>query len=135
MGVYAIRLEPGDRVVSASVVNPSADLLIVTTKGYGKRTPLTAFRTQGRYTKGVLCFKGRNAGVVAEAGVVRPEDQITFITAGGIALRTHAREISQLGRYSRGVTIMDLKPGDEIASMAIMEESDSETEPEAGPEE
>ena len=130
MGVYAIRLEPGDRVVSASIVNPRADLLIVTTKGYGKRTPLSAFRTQGRYTKGVLCFKGRNGGVVAEAGVVRPEDQITFITTGGIALRTHAREISRLGRYSRGVTIMDLKPGDEIASMAIMKESGPESEPE-----
>ena len=60
--------------------------------------------------------------------VVRPEDQITFITAGGIALRTHAREISRLGRATRGVTIMDLKPGDEIASMAIMESSQPESE-------
>ncbi len=124
MGVYAIRLEPGDRVVSACTVDPQADLLTVTTRGYGKRTPLSEFRTQGRYTKGVLCFKGKNAGGIAAAGVVHPEDQITFITAGGIALRTHAREISRLGRATRGVTIMDLKPGDEIASMAVMENSD-----------
>jgi DNA gyrase subunit A len=130
LGVYAIRLEPGDRVVSACIVNPKADLLTVTTKGYGKRTPLSAFRTQGRYTKGVLCFRGKNAGVVAAAGVVHPEDQITFITTGGIALRTHAREISRLGRATRGVKIMDLKPGDEIASMAVMEDNGpaSETE-------
>ena len=128
MGVYAIRLQPGDRVVSACIVDPEADLLTVTTTGYGKRTPLSAFRTQGRYTKGVLCFRGKNAGVIAAAEVVRPEDQITFITAGGIALRTHAREISRLGRATRGVTIMDLKPGDEIASMAIMESSRPESE-------
>ncbi len=120
-GVYAINLAPGDQVVSACIVDPKADLLTVTTKGYGKRTPLSEFRTQGRYTKGVLCFRGKNAGGIAAAGVVHPEDQITFITAGGIALRTHAKEISRLGRATRGVTIMDLKPGDEIASMAVME--------------
>ena len=128
MGVYAIKLGPGDRVVSADVVEPEADLLVVSTKGYGKRTPLTAFRTQGRYTKGVLCFKGKNAGVVAAAGVAHQEDQITFITTGGIALRTDAKEISRLGRVARGVTVMDLKPGDEIASMAIMEDSGAEPE-------
>ena len=129
-GVYAIRLSPGDRVVSACIVDPKADLLTVTTKGYGKRTPLSEFRTQGRYTRGVLCFRGKNAGVITAAGVVHPEDQITFITTGGIALRTHAKEISRLGRATRGVTIMDLKPGDEIASMAVMESDQSATEEE-----
>ena len=131
MGVYAIRLRPGDRLVSASIVDPAADLLTVTTRGYGKRTPLSEFRTQGRYTKGVLCFRGENAGLVAAAGIVHPEDQITFITSGGIALRTRAREISRLGRATRGVRIMDLKPGDEIASMAVMQNREPEEEEEA----
>jgi DNA gyrase subunit A len=131
MGVYAIKLDRGDRVVSACIVDPKADLLTVTTAGYGKRTPLSEFRTQGRYTKGVLCFRGKNAGVIAAAGVVYPEDQITFITAGGIALRTHAKEISRLGRATRGVTIMDLKPGDEIASMAVMESDRPEPDTES----
>ena len=129
-GVYAIKLTPGDRVVGASIVDPEADLLIVTSRGYGKRTSLSAFRTQGRNTKGVLCFKGASEGTVAAAGVVHPEDQITFITSGGIALRTHAREISRLGRYARGVTIMDLKPGDEIASIAVKTNSEPEAEQE-----
>ncbi|MFW6082502.1 MAG: DNA gyrase subunit A [Chloroflexota bacterium] len=130
MGVYGIKLRPSDQVVSVSVVDPEADLLTVTTKGYGKRTPLTEFRTQGRYTRGVLCFRGENAGVIAAAGVVRPEDQITFITAGGIALRTHASGISRLGRATRGVKIMDLKPGDEVASLAILRNSAPEAEEE-----
>jgi DNA gyrase subunit A len=134
-GVYAIRLKPGDHVVSASIVDPQADLLTVTTKGYGKRTPLSAFRTQGRYTRGVLCFKGANAGAIAAAGIVHPEDQITFITTGGIALRTHAREISRMGRATRGVTIMDLKPGDEIASMAVMPNDEPEPDVVPQPEE
>lgn len=122
-GVYAIKLEQGDSVVSACIVDPKADLLTVTTKGYGKRTPLSEFRTQGRYTKGVLCFKGKDAGVITAASVVHPEDQIAFITTGGIALRTYAKEISRMGRATRGVTIMDLRPGDEIASIAILEKS------------
>jgi DNA gyrase subunit A len=113
-------LEPGDHVVSACIVDPKADLLTVTTKGYGKRTPLSQFRVQGRYTKGVLCFKGDNAGTVAAARVVHPDEEITFITAGGIALRTHAHEISRMGRATRGVTVMDLKDGDEIASVATL---------------
>lgn len=120
MGVYAIKLEPGDHVVSACVVDPAADLLIVTTEGYGKRTPLSEFRVQGRYTKGVLCFKGQGVGTVATARVVHSEDEITFITAGGIALRTHAHEISRMSRRTRGVKVMDVKDGDEIASVAVL---------------
>jgi len=132
IGVYAIKLKPGDRVVGASIVDPQADLLIVTSRGYGKRTPLSEFRTQGRYTQGVLCFKSTTPDTIAAAGVVRPEDQITFITGGGIALRTHAREVSRLGRYARGVTLMDLKPGDEIASIAVMRNSESGAEAQVG---
>jgi DNA gyrase subunit A len=130
MGVYAIRLERGDHVVSACVVDPKADLLTVTTKGYGKRTPLSEFRVQGRYTKGVLCFRGREekTGTIATARVVHHQEQITFITAGGIALRTHAQEISRMGRATRGVKVMDLKEGDEIASVAVLGEEAEDTE-------
>jgi DNA gyrase subunit A len=125
-GVYAIKLKPGDRVVSASVVDPQADLLTVTTKGYGKRTPLSEFRLQSRYGKGIMCFRGsrKRAGVIAAAGVVYPDDEVSFITTGGIALRTQADEISQMGRATRGVTVMDLKPGHEVASMAVIRENE-----------
>jgi DNA gyrase subunit A len=130
MGVYAIKLERDDHVVSACVVDPKADLLTATTKGYGKRTPLSEFRVQGRHTKGVLCFRGRGeeAGTIATARVVHPDEELTFITAGGIALRTHAHEISRMGRVTRGVKVMDLKEGDEIASVAVLgdEAEDSE---------
>jgi DNA gyrase subunit A len=130
MGVYAIKLNPGDHVVGACVVDPEADLLTVTTKGYGKRTPLSEFRVQGRYTKGVLCFRGRgdDAGRIATARVVHPDEQLTFITAGGIALRTHAHEISRMSRVTRGVKVMDLKEGDEIASVAVLSEETEDTE-------
>jgi len=128
LGVYAIKLEPGDHVVSASIVDPEADLLTVTTKGYGKRTALSEFRVQSRYGKGVMCFRGNRerAGVLAAAHVVHPDDEVSFITTGGIALRTEVSEISQMGRVTRGVKVMNLKRGDEIASVAVLRDEDEE---------
>ncbi len=122
MGVYAIKLGAGDHIVSACVVEPEADLLVVTTKGYGKRTPLSEFRLQNRYGKGMMCFRGnrKRAGIIASARVVHPEDEVTFITSGGIALRTQVAEISQMGRATRGVKVMNLKRGDEVASVAVL---------------
>lgn len=125
-GVLAIKLEPGDRVVSACVVEPGADLLTVTTQGYSKRTPLSEFRLQRRYGKGVFCFKGEQsrAGILTAARVVHPDDEVAFITTGGITLRTRAEEISQFGRLTRGVKVMDLRDGDEIASMTVLRDEE-----------
>jgi DNA gyrase subunit A len=122
VGVYAIKLDREDRVASASVVDPEAELLTVTTKGYGKRTPLSEFSVKGRYGKGVRCVGGEPArsGVIAAARVVGPDDEITLISAEGQVLRTHVADIPQMGRTARGATLMDLKPGDEVASVAVV---------------
>ncbi|MEA3339766.1 MAG: DNA gyrase subunit A [Chloroflexota bacterium] len=122
MGVYAIKLNSGDHVASASVAEPEADLLVVTTKGYGKRTPLGKFSTKGRYGKGVRCLSGKikQTGVIASARVAHPDDEVTLISVGGIILRTSVSNIPQMGRATRGAKLMDLKPGDEIASVAVV---------------
>ena len=121
-GVYAIKLAPGDYVVSAAVVEPEGDLLVVTTKGYGKRTPLSEFAVKGRYGKGVRCLGGKRefSGAVAAARVVRPEDEIAVISADGMALRTRVANIPQMGRVARGAKLIDLKPGDEAMSVAVV---------------
>jgi DNA gyrase subunit A len=121
-GVHAIRLDPDDYVASASVVEPEAELLTVTTKGYGKRTPLSEFLVKGRYGKGVRCVGGRRgrSGVIAAARVVHPDDEVTLISSGGQVLRTHVADIPQMGRSARGAKMMDLKPGDEVASVAVV---------------
>ena len=127
-GVYAIKLDRDDRVCSACVVEPDAELLVVTTAGYGKRTPLNEFLTKGRYGMGVRCLGGKRsvAGVVAAADVVYPEDEVTFISRDGIVLRTAARDIPQMGRGARGARVMDLKDGDELTSIAVVEAEDEE---------
>nr|HID12570.1 DNA gyrase subunit A [Anaerolineae bacterium] len=121
-GVNAIKLAPGDYVASACVVEPEAELLIVTSKGYAKRTPLSEFPAKGRYGKGVRCLGGKRerTGVIAAARVVRPEDEITLISAGGIVLRTRVADIPQMGRAARGAKVMELKRGEEVASVAVV---------------
>jgi len=97
--------------------------LVVTERGYGKRTPLNEFRTQGRYTRGVRCIGGqpRTRGRVAAARVVQDGDEVTLITADGMILRTPAGAIPRMGRAARGARLMDLKRGDRVASVAVLE--------------
>jgi DNA gyrase subunit A len=123
-GVNAIKLDPDDRVCSAGVVADTAsDLLLVTAGGYGKRTALDEFATKGRYGKGVRCLGGRQeqTGVVSAARVVHPEDEVTLISSGGMVLRASVGDIPQMGRAARGSKVMDLKKGDRIRSVAVIE--------------
>ena len=126
-GVKAIKLALGDRVASVCIVEPEADLLIVTTKGYGKRTSLSEFSVKGRHGKGVRCLGGKRerTGVIAAAHVVRPDDEFTLISAGGMLLRTRVADVPRVGRAARGAKVMDLKRGDKVASVAVVEGNNS----------
>jgi DNA gyrase subunit A len=122
-GVNAIKLASDDRVCSAGVVTDNdADLLVVTTKGYGKRTALSEFAAKGRYGKGVRCLGGRleQTGVISSARVVCSDDEVTLISTSGLVLRTSADDISQMGRSARGSKVMELKKSDEIRSVAVI---------------
>jgi DNA gyrase subunit A len=122
-GVNAIKLASDDRVCSAGVVaDAESELLVVTAKGYGKRTALSEFATKGRYGKGVRCLSGKpeQTGVISTARVVRSGDEITLISTSGMVLRASVDDIPQMGRAARGSKVMDLKKGDEIRSVAVI---------------
>jgi DNA gyrase subunit A len=126
MGVYAIKLGSGDSVASASIVEPEAALLVVTTKGYGKRTPLSKFSVKGRHGQGVRCLGGKlgTSGSIAAARVTYPADEITIISAKGMVLRASASDIPEMGRAARGTRIMALGAQDEVASVAVIRTND-----------
>ena len=107
-------------------VVPDGELLVVTAKGFGKRTLLDQYPTKGRATGGVKTMANRieETGIIATARVVMPEDEVTIITAGGIALRTAVANIARSGRSARGVRVIALQDGDTVASIARIEGGD-----------
>jgi DNA gyrase subunit A len=120
-GVNAIDLAAGDLVASMEVIELGGDLLVVTTGGYGKRSPLTEYPTKGRATGGVVTIDQKSLekiGPVAAARVVQAADDLTIISTGGVILRTQVKAIKQASRATRGVVLIALQAGDSVASLA-----------------
>jgi len=134
-GVKGITLEPGDEVVAAEALPPTAEgdgaptILTVTQNGYGKRTELGEYRVQSRGGKGIITIKTteRNGPVVAAAAVTDAEE-VMLITNGGMLIRMAAKGISVIGRNTQGVRLIALESKDEqVVAVARV----AETSPEA----
>ena len=125
-GVRGIRLLGDDRVVSMGVVYPEAYLLIVTTRGFGKLTPVGEYPRQHRGGGGVRTFKVvEKTGQVIDAKLISRSQQLMIISADGIITRTMVREkdpdkggISVQGRNTQGVTLMRMKGDDTVVAIA-----------------
>ena len=121
-GVIGIRLaRKGDSVVSMSVVEPDADLLVLTETGYGKRVPLTEFRRKHRGGQGVglIALEGRKTGAVAAVQQVTDADEeLLLISAVGQVVRTDTNSINRYSPAARGVIVMRLNEGDRVVGIA-----------------
>ncbi|PLS85795.1 MAG: DNA gyrase subunit A [Actinobacteria bacterium] len=121
-GVKGITLRNGDDVLSMDVVSDGApaDLFMITERGFGKRTPLSEFRAQGRGGQGVIAMKtdgdrGRLAGV----RVVRPDlHELVIVSNFGTTIRIDAESVSRQGRNAQGVRVMNLRSGDSVSAIA-----------------
>ena len=120
-GVRGIRLADGDSVTSMDVVNKEGSLLIVTTGGFGKQTPLKEYAPKGRGTRGIATMDQKvlpEIGKIAAALVVQNDDDLTIITANGVALRMKVKAIKQSGRATKGVHLIKPQEGDYVATVA-----------------
>jgi DNA gyrase subunit A len=121
-GVIGIRLaRKGDSVISMSVVQPEADLLVLTETGYGKRVPLTEFRIKHRGGQGVqlIALEGRKTGdVAAVQQVTEMDEELLLISAGGQVIRTETNSINRYSSGARGVIVMRLSEGDRVVAIA-----------------
>jgi DNA gyrase subunit A len=124
-GVRGIKLRASDQLAGMDIVQPDAQLLVVTQNGVGKRTPLSAFPVKGRGIGGVRAFKvSAKTGPVAAIRVVEGSEELMMISAGGIVIRTPIETISErTGRATSGVILMNLRDGDRLAAIAILEPS------------
>jgi DNA gyrase subunit A len=122
-GVIGIRLlkKEDDRVVSMSVVQPGADLLVLSETGYGKRVRLGEFRRKHRGGQGVrlIALEGRKTGVVAAVQqVTELDEELVLISAHGQVVRTELNTINRYSPAARGVIVMRLNEGDRVVGIA-----------------
>lgn len=128
-GVRGITLDgDGDEVVGMiSIDNPETTVLVVSEKGYGKRTDIDDYRVTNRGGKGVktLNITEKTGNLVAIKGVTDTDD-LMIINKSGIIIRIAMNELRTMGRATQGVRLITLKGNDEIASVAKVEHEDEE---------
>jgi DNA gyrase subunit A len=126
-GNIGIRLEPDNEVVGMEVLvsDDASNILTVTEKGYGKRTPSDEYRSQSRGGKGILTIKpsARNGAVVYSCQV-SDSDQLMIITNQGKIIRLRVGDISVIGRNTQGVKLIDLGEGEQVVGVAKVVEDD-----------
>lgn len=120
-GVRGINMPDGE-CICADVCDMDTNLLIVTTKGYGKRTFVREFRETRRGSKGVkaLNITEKNGGI-ASFNIVDDEKDIVIITDSGMVIRLETKNISQLSRNAQGVRLINLKDNQTVSSISVVE--------------
>ncbi|MEK7554009.1 MAG: DNA gyrase C-terminal beta-propeller domain-containing protein, partial [Patescibacteria group bacterium] len=126
-GVRGMSVRKGDKVVSAEVISAAAkdaSLLVIMSKGYGKRTKLSEYKVQGRGGSGIKTAAvtpktGEVIGARVVFGNVEGEE-LVVVSKKGQVIRTSVAGIKLISRATQGVRIMRLYPGDSIASMVAL---------------
>jgi len=123
MGVRGIMLGDQDEVVGMQLNSQGDSLLIVSEKGYGKRTELNEFHIQNRGGKGVKCYKiTEKTGNVIGVKAVKDEHEIMMITDSGILIQLRMEEITVHGRVTSGVKMINLDKGVLVVAIAKVRE-------------
>ena len=130
-GVRGIRPAEGDFVVSLTAVDLTAQLLVVSENGLGKRTPFEEYRLTSRGTKGVTTMNvTEKTGKVVSALAVHDTDELMLMTSKGQSVRIRVADVRETGRNAQGVKLMDLGKKETVQDVArvIAEEEDTKTE-------
>jgi DNA gyrase subunit A len=130
-GVRAITLAKDDLVVAMDVEETERrEVFIVTSGGFGKRTPLDEYRHIGRGGKGVKAFaKDKGIGVVVDQMLVKPEDDILLITSANQVIRLNvAEQVRKVGRGAKGVRLVKLEDGAEVIAVTNLGEQSTQIE-------
>ena len=128
-GVNSMKLRAGDTIVGCDVVprDYDADLLVMTSDGFGKRSKLSEFRPQNRGGLGLIAtkFKSVNSRLVALT-IVEEKDEIMVVSANGVVTRVSASSISRQGRPATGVKVQNLAENDYVVSVNKIVEPDED---------
>jgi DNA gyrase subunit A len=130
-GVIGMKFRAGDELLTMSTISSSSDkagtyVLTATDGGFGKRTNLDEYRSQGRGGIGVKAAKvdeDSRGGLVGTL-IVSEKDEILVITSGGVVMRTPVKEVRETGRDTMGVRLVNLDEGTHVVSLAKVSEDD-----------
>ena len=121
--------------VGAEIAKPEQDVLVVTERGYGKKTDINEYRLTHRGSKGVktLNITEKNGTIVAFKTVTADKD-LMIITDQGIVIRISLDNVSRMSRVTQGVRLMNLREGQKVATVSVVdkvieEEIENNTKP------
>ncbi len=129
-GVIGMRLTEDEYIVGGGVIPSNEhDILVISEKGFGKRTSVNEYRQQNRGGKGVLTLNvtERN-GKLSALRVVTDNDDLIVISNRGIVIRTPISQISRTSRVTQGVKVIKLRPDNLVSTTAIVDHIDEEEE-------
>ncbi len=128
-GVRGVSLRDDDYVIGMDILTPEREVLVVSEKGYGKRTAASEYALKGRGGKGVktLRITEKNGPLVCLRTVTGEED-LMIMTNKGVIIRFHASDVSQTGRGALGVRMMRLDQDAIVSSLAIVDREEEAEE-------
>ena len=128
-GVKGVELGKGDVVKGMVVVKRDATLLVVTSKGMGKCSPIDEYRVQKRGGKGIITLnRTEKTGDVVALKEVLPDDELMLITQHGVVIRMPVKGIRVSGRNTQGVKLVELHSGDVVRDVARVVSEDEGAE-------
>ncbi len=119
MGVKGMTVKGGVTVLGMEISTEDSDMIVITEKGYGKRTAISDYPEQHRGGQGVNSIAiTAKKGELAGMKIVKEDEDLLITTQEGILIRTKASGISKLGRATQGVKIMNVAEDDKISMIA-----------------
>ena len=118
-GVRAINLKGDDIAVCMDIAVDGEELLVISENGYGKRTPITAYKLQNRGGVGLITYKiSEKTGKLVGATICKVDDELMLINSSGVAIRINVSDISVTSRSAMGVTLMRTNEDEKVVAIA-----------------
>ncbi len=131
-GVRGISIEDDDEVVGMICANTESEfiernqILVVSENGYGKRSPIDDYRVTNRGAKGVKTINiTEKTGELSSIKLVNDDNDLMIINKSGITIRLAVSDIRVAGRATQGVRLINLREGDSIAAVCVVEKSET----------
>lgn len=120
-GVHGIRIDVkgGDRVLGMEIAPDDSDLLVITERGYGKRTKVTEYTEHHRGGGGMSTIKMTDKkGKIAAMKIINEKHEMMIVSEEGVVIRVKAGDISELSRATQGVKVMNVDESDRVVAVA-----------------